>query len=82
MRLMGSQHRGPMPQRHLKDLARDAETGFVGKPDNLATIALLERWSTVDATVDAFAIARAEQELPGFKASLNASRPAGRPVFA
>jgi hypothetical protein len=70
-----------MPQRQIKELARDAERVVVGKPDNSASIALLEGWAKADATTDASEIAKAEEELAEFKANLNANRPADRPVF-
>ena len=72
-----------MPQQHTNEplLAKQRVAIVVGAPVNAATIALLEQWADADATRDAAAIARAEQELSEFKASLNANRPEDRPIF-
>jgi hypothetical protein len=67
-----------MPQQLTKDSEQETVTA---NHDNSATIALLEDWAKADATTDSHAVAEAEEDLAKFKASLNANRPANRPIF-
>lgn len=67
-----------MPQHKTKDASEETVTA---NHDNSATIALLEEWARADATTNPQQIAQADKDLAEFKASLNANRPADRPLF-